>query len=158
MVDSRVRWQTDIAVWPSTANKGKTIRFDVVQQGSIGPKGRSIHGTLRRADRYWGLYDTSQIIDSTESVFYTTEQLRQRDEYKRLEQVMACLCAMQEAGLKSVTSGAVTYELGKSYGIQSGPGKVGRIIASLGVKEKRTGTVRAWSLTSLPFSVQEVAS
>ena len=158
MIDSRLRWQTDVAVWPSTRNEGRTVTFWVVQQGSIGPQGARIKGTLRRADRFWNLYDTSMIMDSTESVFMTTEQLREKDEYKRLEKVMLCLWDFHQAGEFALTTGRITLELGRNYGVRVGPAKIGRIIASLGVKEKRMGTVRGWNLKTLPFDVQEAAS
>lgn len=70
-INSRILWQTDFLVeckTPPTENAGKIVFFNIVSNGTVAPEGQNKKGTLYRADRFWKMYDTGAIVDSTKSI------------------------------------------------------------------------------------------
>ncbi|MEX0925780.1 MAG: zonular occludens toxin domain-containing protein [Dehalococcoidia bacterium] len=154
MISRRLKYQTDLAVFVSSINAGKTVRFMAIHQGAIAPKGFKRTGTLHRADRYWGLYDTRQIVDSFEAMSMTTDRIRQAAKFEEMQKAREMVTALRTQGVEKITPAEFASYMAGTYNIAVGATESGKLLTALGVPLKRTKESRWYQLSEDAVSVE----
>ena len=152
MLSRRLLFQTDVAVYVRTPNRGRTITFTAVQQGSILKEGSRLKGTLHRASKYWGLYDTLFIVDSAPSLMMTADRIRERAKHQDLLNLRTVLAAAAAEGLKVATAADLTIALAESFPeSEIASGTVARMLNQMGLSQQRKGSERGYLLDPAAF-------
>jgi hypothetical protein len=150
MLGRRLIKQVDVAVFVASPNEGRTVRFKCVHQGTYLPPGTAVTGTLHRAQRYWGLYDTSHIVDSYEVLGMDADRIRQGERFKQLETVSQVILDQVNGGANEVTPGVLSLRVAAATGLQIPPERMGAMLGQLGVPMRRRGNARLYFMAEWP--------
>ena len=96
-ISSRFTWQTDYiieCVTPPTQYKGKIILFELTSTGTVKAPFKK-RFRLYQAQRFWNLYQTEAIFDTTKSITITSDMIRENKKEEHRDKVIEIL---KEAG------------------------------------------------------------
>ena len=119
----------------------------VFQENSTVQPGTTLYGKLHCVQRFYGLWDSSKVISSNETLEMSSETLKTERAFDEMVVVGVVINELAAEGTERIVAAQFAMELANRYGVVKDANQIGKLLGnSWGLEQKRTSDSRNYVL------------
>ncbi len=152
LIDKRLAWATDIEVGCMTEDEGRNIVWELRDlSGQYGRPGTTRMMVLRRAYRFWHLYDTNS-LQAVWAGRVDKDAIREQRRLWEAQQAAQAVNRLIDQGRERASAMDVAVEL-LAMDVQLSPERVGKLLGIMGLQPKNHSGRRLYVLQKVPGGI-----